>query len=367
MEKFSCFHFADKMKKVAVVKCASYKQGEVDEAVVKALNLIGFDMGDYYGKKVLIKPNIVGCFPKSQIATTTHPSLIEAVCKILKQNKCEIFIGDSPFTRPEISYKAAGINRLKKYGTLVEFETSNFVKIRDDGAKVLKVLTFPKIVKDVDLVIDMPKLKTHGLTKYTGAIKNLYGCIPGGLKQRLHNEAQSEKRFAQLLVDIYQNIKPGLVIMDGVVGMEGEGPTSGESKKSGLVLASENAVALDIAATQIIGYKPKKILMIKEAVCRKLYPGFKFELVGMKQLLKINFDKPTSVEMKKTRNMIKSLFKERPIVCDTKKCIKCGLCRDHCPVGAITLEPYPVIDRKKCIRCFCCIEICPRNALGLRK
>ncbi len=355
------------MKKVAVVKCSSYKQREVDEAVVKALNLIGFDFSEYYKKKVLIKPNIVGCFPKNQIATTTHPVLVEAVCKILKQNKCEIFIGDSPFTRSEISFKAAGINRLKKYGTLVEFETTNLVKIRDDDAKILKVLTFPKILKEVDLVIDMPKLKTHGLTKYTGAIKNLYGCIPGGLKQRLHNEAQSEKRFAQLLVDIYQNIKPGLVIMDGVVGMEGDGPTSGEKKKAELILASENAVALDIAAVQIIGYNPKRILMIKEAVRRSLYPNFKFELVGVKQLPKINFDKPTSVEMKKTRQRLKDLFRERPIVCDTKKCIKCGLCRDHCPVGAITMNPYPVVDRKRCIRCFCCIEICPRNAMGLRK
>lgn len=356
------------MKKVSVVKCGSYNRKEVDGAVVKALNLIGFDMGDFYKKKVLIKPNVVGCFAKNQIATTTHPAVVEAVCKVLKQNKCEIFIGDSPFTRPEVSYKAAGIDKVaKKYGTLVEFETSKLVKIRDSDAKILKVITVPKIVKDVDLVIDMPKLKTHSLTRYTGAIKNLYGCIPGGLKQRLHNEARSEKKFSKLLVDIYQNIKPGLVIMDGVVGMEGEGPTSGEKKKSGLILASENAVALDIAATQIIGYKPKKIFMIKEAVRRKLYPGFKFELVGVSKLPKINFDKPTSVEMKKTRQRVKSLFKERPIVCDVKKCIKCGLCRDHCPVKAITMDPYPVVDKKKCIRCFCCIEICPKNAIGLKK
>ncbi len=356
-----------KIEKVSIVKCSNYEQKKVDKAIAKVLELIGFDFSKYKGKKVLIKPNIVGCFPKKQIATTTNPAIVEAVCKILKKNNCKIYIGDSPFTRSEVSYKASGIDKIaKKYGILVEFETSELIKIKDQKAKVLKQITFPKIIKEADLIINIPKLKTHSLTKYTGAIKNLYGCIPGGLKQRLHNEAHGEKKFSKLLVDIYQNIKPELNIMDGVIGMEGEGPSSGDTKKSGLILASENAVALDIVVAKIIGYKPKKILMIKEALKRKLCSK-KIVIKGVKELPKIIFKKPTSVEMKKTRNMIRSLFKEKPIVCDIKKCVKCALCKNHCPVGAIEMKPYPVVDKKKCIRCFCCIEICPEDAIGLKK
>ena len=108
------------IEKVAVVRCSDYEQGKVDKAVEKAISLIEFDFSKFHGKKVLIKPNVVGCFPKKQIATTTHPSLVEAVCKILKKNNCKIFIGDSPFTEPVSSFKASGIDKVaKKYGKLI--------------------------------------------------------------------------------------------------------------------------------------------------------------------------------------------------------------------------------------------------------
>ena len=351
-----------KNEQVSIVKCETYNQKKVDKAVEKALELIDFKFKA--GSKVLIKPNIVGCFPKKQIAATTHPALIEAVCKILKKNNCQIFIGDSPFTNPEQSLKAAGIDKLKKYGKLLIFELEKQITINDNKAKYLKKFQIAKILKDVDLIIDMPKLKTHTLTKYTGAIKNLYGCIPGGLKQRIHNEAHGDKKFSKLLIDIYQNIKPGLAIMDGIIGMEGEGPTSGDLKKSGLILASENPVALDIVSAKIIGYKPKRVYAIKEAIKRKLITG-KISIKGVKEIPKINFKKPSSVEMSRSRELIKKLFKEKPIICNTKKCIKCQMCKNHCPKQAISMNPFPEVDKKKCIRCFCCIEICPQDAMIL--
>lgn len=355
-----------KAEKVAIINCNSYKQEEVDKAVERALKLLNFNFEKH--KKVLIKPNAVGNFPLCQIATTTHPSVIEAICKILKENKCKIFIGDSPFTNPEASFKASGIEKVaKKYGKLVIFEQEKLVKNRNENNKIIKKLIFPKIVKEVDLVINVPKLKTHSLVKYTGAIKNLYGFIPGGLKQRLHNKARGEEKFSELLIDIYQNIKPELNIMDGIIGMEGEGPSSGEAKKAGLILASRNAVALDIAAVKIIGYGPHQILMIRDAIKRKLYPNYKFELVGLNKLPKINFRKPTLHDISKTRKLMSKLFKERPIVVDEKLCTRDGLCEKHCPRKAIKLSPYPVINKERCIRCFCCIEICPNNALMIRK
>lgn len=358
------------IEKVAVVRCNSYEQNKVDKAVENALNLINFKFKK--DMKVLIKPNVVGSFPKKQIATTTNPSLVEAVCKILKKNNCKIFIGDSPFTNPECSFKASKIDRVaKKYGKLIIFEQDKLININDKKAKVLKKFQIAKTIKSVDLVINMPKLKTHALTKYTGSVKNLYGLIPGGLKQRTHLKAKGDKNFSNILVDIYQNVKPELTIMDGIIGMEGEGPTSGDAKKSKLILASKNGIALDIAANRIMGLNPKAVYTTKEAIKRKIYPGFKIEILGdglvKGKLPNLKFKIPSSQSKVRAMGRIKKLFKEKPIVVDEKKCVKCGLCASKCPTHSITLKPYPVINKKTCIRCFCCIEICPNDALGLKK
>ena len=355
------------IEKVAVVKCRNYNQKNVDKAIEKLLALIKFDFSKFKNKKVLIKPNVVGCFPKKQIATTTHPSLVEAVCKILKKNDCKIFIGDSTFTNPEASFKASGIGKVaKKYGKLVIFEQDKLVDIKDKNARVLKKFEIAKTLKNVDLIINMPKLKTHSLTKYTGAVKNLYGIIPGGLKQRIHLQAKGEEKFSEILIDIYQNIKPRLNIIDGIIGMEGEGPTSGDAINSGIIIASGNSIALDIASCKIIGYNPKEIFYIKEAIKRKLYPNYDIEIEGVKNLPKIFFKKPTIHQISKKKKLLKVLFKEKPIVCNTVKCVKCRMCYNHCPAKAITMNPFPVVDKKKCIRCFCCIEICPEDAMMIK-
>ena len=228
---------------------------------------------------------------------------------------------------------------------------------------ILKSFFLPKIIKEADLIISLPKLKTHQLAKFTGAIKNLYGCITGGTKQKYHKKAQGSKKHGKLLVDIYQNIRPELNIMDAVIGMEGDGPTSGDARKVGYLLASKNAVNLDLVSAKMIGYKPKSIYTNKEALKRKLARK-KSKIVGEK-LPKFKFKKPC--KDKKFRAAFKNLIKERPIVCDTKKCIRCGKCARSCPAKAISMKPYPVVDTKKCIRCFCCIEICPQNAMMLGK
>ena len=224
------------VEKVALVKCKTYKQNEVDKAIEKSLKLANIKIPKR--KKVLIKPNIVGSFKKTQKATTTNPSIVEAICKILKRNNCKIYVGESSFTNTVDAFRDSGIGKIaKKYGKLLIFEQDKLIKIKDTKAKILKNFHISKTLKDVDLIINIPKLKTHQLTKYTGAIKNLYGCIPGGMKQKLHKKAPNEKEFSKLLVDIYQNVKPEINIMDGVVGMEGKGPTGGKQKKVGYILA----------------------------------------------------------------------------------------------------------------------------------
>jgi len=354
------------VEKVAVVKCSSYEQHKVDKAIRNALKLIKFN--PLNRTKVLIKPNVVMLSQEKgkQNAISTHPSLIEAVCKFLKENECKIYIGESSFMNTEYALKKAGIADIaKKYkARLLVFEQEKLVNIQDKKAKILKKFPVARILKEVDYIIDMPKMKTHTLAHVTLGIKNLYGLIPGGLKQRLHNKAKNEK-FSEILVDIYQNFPPQLTILDGIIGMEGHGPASGIPKHVGLILASKNTVALDIAASKIMGFKPEEIHTTRFAIKRKLYPSYNFQLVGLNRLPIIHFKKPwTRKELSK--EMI-STFKEKPIVCDTTKCIKCGICAKHCPAKAIKLAPYPIIDKKKCIRCFCCMEICPKHALSLKE
>ena len=351
------------VEKVSIVRCRNYNQSIVDRAVIKVLKLAEIKFPKR--KKVLIKPNIVVGNAKNPIAVLTNPSIVEAVCKILKKNNCKIYIGESSFMNTDVAFKKSGIGNIaKKYGKLVIFEQDKLIKIRDKKAKVLKNFYLAKTFKNVDLIINIPKLKTHQLTKYTGAIKNLYGCIPGGMKQKLHYKAKSEKVFSSLLVDIYQNIKPEVNIMDAVIGMEGKGPTSGKPKKAGYLLASKNAISLDVVASKLIGYNPKNILMIKEAVKRKL-GSFKFNLERIEKIPNLHFKKPV-VSGKLTKRVLK-ILKEKPIVVDEKECIKCGLCAQKCPAKAIKLKPFPVVDKKKCIRCFCCMEICPQDALSLKE
>jgi ferredoxin len=215
------------------------------------------------------------------------------------------------------------------------------------------------------LAINTCKLKTHTLTKLTGAVKNLYGSIPGGVKQMYHRDAKGEKNFSNLLVDIYQNIKPELNIMDAVIAMEGEGPSSGKPKNVKLLLASKNAIALDIAASELMGYSPKKIFTIKEAVKRKL-GNYNIKIVGdLKKIPNLKFEKPSSFKRVMVNAFLIGMTREKIIV-DKDKCVKCGLCAEKCPMKAISLNPYPIINPRKCIRCFCCIEVCPQHAIHLR-
>jgi uncharacterized protein (DUF362 family) len=350
--------------KVSLVKCANYSQSNVDKAIIKALDLAEIKIPK--GKKILIKPNIVGSFPKKQNLATTNPTIIEAICKILKKNKCKIFIGESSFTNTVEAFKDSGIEKVaKKYGAkILIFEQDKLIKIKDSNAKVLKEFRISKTLKEVDLVINVPKLKTHLLTKFTGAIKNLYGVLPGGIKQKLHMKAPTVKRFGKMLIDIYQNVKPEINIMDGIMGMEGAGPTAGDPKKAGYILASKNAVSLDMASIKLIGYNLREIFYLNEALKRKVAPK-KFLLVGQEKIPNLNFKKPT-VRDKLARDVVRML-RTRPILVDEFKCIKCGICAKKCPTKSIDLCSYPKVNKKTCIRCFCCMEICPQHALHLKE
>jgi ferredoxin len=206
------------------------------------------------------------------------------------------------------------------------------------------------------------------LTVYTGAIKNLYGIIPGGLKKNFHVQYPDKETFSSMLLDLYLAVKPNLNIMDAIIAMEGQGPSAGNPRKLGLIFASSDALALDVAATSTVGLK---VPMIEEAKKRKL-PYAKhsdIEIVGNKIRVR-NFKSPYLIINRIPSFLVKIaryFLTRRPVV-DKNKCTGCAKCAEICTRQIIKMvEGYPKIDYSKCIRCYCCHEYCPSKAYKLKQ
>lgn len=350
---------------VSIIKCDSYNQEEVDLAIRKSLNLIGFEFKK--GMKVLLKPNLIGpFFPED--AATTHPTILIALCKILKEKNAKVYIGDSS-GHPDIK-KVLKISGIEDVARMYCAELLNFnsldssIRLENKQNSILKEVDLPKIIKEVDLIINLPKLKTHILMKYTGAVKNLYGFIIGGKKNYYHMLTITEKRFAEMLLDLHSFIKPQLTIMDAVIGMEGAGPTAGKPKHTGLILASEDCTSLDIVASEIIGYQPKDIATIVEAKKR----GFNESVnkIGLTDV-KVIYKKPFRMHLKILPRCIRDVVFKPNMIIDNQKCKRCQACYKQCPAKAIILKNDCFkIDLKKCIRCYYCHEICPVHAVEIK-
>ncbi|PIN87315.1 hypothetical protein COV19_00330 [Candidatus Woesearchaeota archaeon CG10_big_fil_rev_8_21_14_0_10_44_13] len=354
------------MPNVSIVKCSSYDKARVYAAIKKVIDDIGFRIKP--GSKVILKPNVLnGSRPND--AVTTHPSVVEAVCRVLREKDCSIIIAESSgFTSTLKNYEVCGIAEVaRRYDAkLVSLSSESIITKRIEGAKVLKETKVSKILFEADLIINLPKLKTHTLTKYTGAVKNLFGCIPGVLKQKYHVKAPSEKRFCNLIVDIYSLIMPELNIMDGIVGMEGDGPSGGDPKKIGLVIAADDAAALDLVVEKMIGLEGK-VYTTRFAIARRLLDPDKVNVSG--EIKKIRFRHAGANSSRVPAIISELIFRysvPEPHVIK-ERCVRCGACAKVCYSKAIRLNPYPVFNRRRCIHCFCCHELCPYHTIGLKK
>jgi uncharacterized protein (DUF362 family) len=258
-----------------------------------------------------------------------------------------------------VTEKAFEISGIKKIASQHNIAIVNFernITYELEITTLSRKFPIAKPLLDSDLVISLPKLKTHTFMLYTGAVKNLFGALPGKWKNLAHELAQEPGKFANLLLDIYLAVNPKLAIMDGILAMEGNGPSAGKPKWTNLILASQNCLALDFVACQIIGYNPFGIYVIREAIKRKLLAFEKIEVVGEKlENIKIDFEKPVS-------ELSKNIF---PKV-NPKKCKQCWLCVKSCPVNALTENEFPILNKSKCIQCYCCHELCPNNAVILQ-
>jgi len=357
---------------VSVVPCDSYEQNKVDNSIREALKKIDFKIKP--NSKILIKPNLVSNNTPEQ-GSITHYTLVDSLCRYFTEKKCRVTIGESSafymknhYT--EDAYKTSRIAEIAgKYSVpLVAFENEKIISVPKKNLKFLDELYLPEMINDFDLIVDVPKLKTHQLMRLSGALKNLYGIVPGGYKQLLHMKTKNINEFAEVLLDIYENIKPKILsVCDGVIGLDG-GPAAviGKPKKIGYILASMNPLALDVIACQIIGYSPEDITTITAAEKRKMINVKNVKAVGeFNKTIFEKLQKGSVVDIKKDSILITKTY-ALPTV--TSKCNLCGKCITRCPTGALEIKNNKVeLNKEKCIACYSCAPICPVKAIKLKE
>lgn len=368
------------MDNVSIVKCENYSHSY--EAIKKSLDLIGgIESFVKPRNKVVIKPNFVSRRKPGE-AVTTHPEILHSVIKLAEEAGGIVTIAESPGGPYNSAilhslYSVCGANEaVEGTNAKLNFNTA-FSDVSFPDGKTLKSFPIIQPILDADVIISLPKLKTHAMTSYTGAVKNLFGTIPGTYKAELHFRLDERKAFCSMLVDLCECVKPTLSIMDGVWGMEGNGPTNGKNRHIGLIMAAANPHALDYAACKLIDYSLGEVDTVLEASKRGLFDPDNVNICGedIEKLIIKDFEKPEShfnllklISLPAALNAkVVNMLSSRPEI-NYKECIKCGECARCCPPKAIDMETgKPVIDPKKCIKCFCCQELCPKGAVKIKR
>ena len=370
--------------KIAIQKIQSEN---VQKAVYKALeNINAQNLLKSEGMVVLLKPNILMGKPPER-AVNTHPEVVRSVIQWVKQfNPSKIYVCDSAGgQKPGITEKAmkeSGIYDVCKVegAECVPFEKTERLIYEIKDPLELKEISSSRLIKEADLIINIPKIKTHWQCTLTCCIKNMFGTVLLANKAKTHAQAAILERFCSALVDIYSVSKPQLTVIDGYYCQEGQGPSSGDVVKLDLILAGYDGVALDTTVCKIIGFNLSEILYLEKAEKKKL---------GTTNLKNVEFFGETieSVFRKFKRPKLRPISMPLPrwladylgkiifranVKFDREKCKLCSTCWTNCPVNAINPPEeikkgnIPKWDSKKCITCFCCVELCPHEAVKFK-
>ncbi len=372
------------MEKVSLIRCDDYNYEKVKSVIESSIeNLGGLEKHINPGEKVLLKLNLL-MKKNPEEAVTTHPVFVKALAKTLVDHGAEVIIADSPggpFNSNVLKgiYKVCGIEEIaKEVGAKLNFNT-NSVEIKNEDGVLLKRITAIEVLKEVDKVISVSKLKTHGMMTFTGAVKNMFGIVGGLEKAEYHVRMPNYKDFSNALVDICVASKPVLSFMDGIVGMEGAGPSGGEPRKIEAVIASTSPYHLDVVATNIIGLKSNKVPTIQRSIERGLCKGtledieLKGEEIADFAVKDFAIPEARSINLLEGKlpkfmgDIINDLLQPRPVFLHDK-CIGCSDCAENCPPRVIEMtDKRPVVDLEGCIRCFCCQELCPVKAIDIHR
>ncbi|MGE5628741.1 MAG: DUF362 domain-containing protein [Solirubrobacterales bacterium] len=371
------------MEKVALLKCEEYDVDKIEKKLREGFDLLG---GDEYlkklipsGSKVLLKPNMLS-IEEAESPVVTNYKLFEAVIRIIKDYSSDITFGDSPgFGDSRKAAEKSGLMAVAdKYG--VKFDDfRDSVHIVLENSILCKSWTVARAAYEADVVITLPKLKTHAMAYFTGAIKNQFGCIPGTMKASWHTRMPEANNFCKMLLDLNTLVKTSFAILDGIIAMEGNGPRSGKPKRMDTIIMGGSMSAVDSAAVRLIGYDdPLEVPALKEAFDSKWGPVLPNEYIVLGE--SVENMKCIGFELCRTggnfywinpqvTNFLKNMIAPSPALIE-EKCIGCGRCMEVCPEKPKVIEmvkkngrSLPRWEMKQCIRCFCCQELCPKGAI----
>ena len=372
------------MSKVALLKCENYEYDSVLNQIKTAVDLLGgFDSFINKNDKVFIKLNCVGPFAP-ELGITSHPVFVQAIIRLVKQYTDDITVGDNPATKDLIfTLKKCGLYEMLVAEGVKIFNGKASSVIVNENAKYYRQFEVSKEIVDSDVLINAPNLNTYSLTYMTVAQKNLFGFIYGLKKAGWHVKAKNPLEFVEALNDLYGAIlnafagKKMLHICDGIIGIEGDGPSrAGLTKKAGMIIASADAVSLDRVAVEAVGLNHRDFHMNRIAGERRYGESDidNITILGnsISDFSEVRFKAPENrynsmifkmLKIKRLRNMLL----EYPIIIPDL-CIRCGECVKICPPKVMTFRgKYPAADKAKCIRCWCCTEVCPQNAITKSK
>lgn len=353
-----------------------YEQEKTFFAVKRAVDLLGgIRTFVKQGDRVLLKPNLLKARPP-EAAVTTHPEIVRAVIRLVREAGGDPWVADSPGIGDlrRVCDRAGILTVIKEEGARLA-ETDNAVVLKNRGR--FQRFEIARWAHDADVIINLPKLKTHGMTILTGAVKNIFGCIPGKRKVQWHfNTGVNHDLFMRMLVELSALINPQLTIMDAVVGMDGNGPGSGDPRPIGVVIAGPDPVAVDVVASKLVGVPPDRVPILRAALAAGIGETRldRIAVVGeaLSDVTVGQFRLPPQSHLEWripewARRSLKNALTTKPVI-HPDLCIRCGVCQGHCPQKAIkTSGGRLVIQERNCIRCFCCQEFCPEGAIMVGK
>ncbi|MCE5295510.1 MAG: DUF362 domain-containing protein [Euryarchaeota archaeon] len=375
------------MTDVSLVRCEEYGRENAYGAVTRAIDLIG-GVGRFVrpGERVLVKPNIL--HPSSpDKAVCTHPDIIHAVCRLLREHGCEVLIADSPGagsvygpSQMEKAYETTGYGQVARdLGVELNVDVSSLM-VQNPGGMLIKMFPLIKPATQVDAIVIVSKLKTHSLTYMTAGTKNAFGLVAGMEKATFHGRLPDPDDFARMLVDLNELVRPRLEIIDAVLAMEGGGPYSGSPRKIGAVLASDSYAAIDVVAAKLIGIEPMDVPTIRAAVERGVLKSGLEDVVvkgdGLEGLAVKDFKGPPTYDeggmkglnvlVKKATALAKAYALRPEII--KRNCTGCGRCERSCPMNVIKMRKGVArIMYRRCIRCYTCHEMCTSAAIELKR
>lgn len=361
---------------VHITRCPDYDPALLKEQLKEHLSRYP-ELRELKGKRVLLKVNLLKAITPDR-AVTTHPELLRAIIDDIHGRGGRTIIADSPggpFLPSTLkkAYEVSGLEQLaRETGAVLNYNTRYHEEVHPKG-KFVKRFNVCDYLRDADIVIGVPKFKTHTLCGLSCASKIMYGVVPGLEKVRLHTRFPDPLDFSRMVLDLTELVAADLYIVDAVVGMDGNGPNVGRIRNVGLIASGRAPVVLDLAMCRVTGMDPEKLNIMRAAFRDgRATNDMRMDITGSGSKMRLDppFDLPDRATFgsdppRTLVGLVRRISTKGPSI-DLRKCVGCGVCMDNCAGKAITMvDEKARIDMSRCIRCYCCHELCPHGAVKL--